>query len=78
MLKKLFDKLLMDLHGKGIERRIFLKYFGDFETENCVVETKPIAFRIVSTLFKVLIFGCSLAIVILPMERLVNFIVKTR
>ena len=55
---------------QGIERRLFSKHFIGVEEDQCNMssETTPIAFQIVAILFKILAFGCILAIILLSLE----------
>ena len=70
LLRKLFDKFLINLYEQGIERRLFSKHFIGVEEDQCNMssETTPIAFQIVAILFKILAFGCILAIILLSLE----------
>ena len=77
MLKRLFDKFLLNINEKGIEREIFLKYFVSIEKDLCNVQTKPIQYHIVSTLFNVLISGCILSLIILFIEKIFQWTFKS-
>ena len=72
ILKRLFDKQLLNLTEKGIIRQLYLKYFVGLEQDVCEVETKPIQFHIVVTVFNILIGGCVLAILLLILELYVK------
>ena len=68
LLKRLFDKFIISLNEKGIERKLYLKYFGNFEEDNCERETKAIRFYIVVALFKSLAIGIFIAFIVLTVE----------
>ena len=68
LLKRLFDKFIISLNEKGIERKLYLKYFGNFEEDNCERETKAIRFYIVVALFKSLAIGIFIAFIVLIVE----------
>ena len=70
LLKQLFDKFLINLNEKGIERKLFFKNLIGIEEDQCKAtsEAKPIDFHIVVTLFKILAFGTFLAIILLCFE----------
>ena len=70
LLKQLFDKFLTKINENGIERKLYIKYFNGIEDDQCKVtsDAKPIDFNIVVTLFKILAFGSSFAIILLCFE----------
>ena len=73
MLKKLFDKFLIKINENGIHYQISQKYFLDESQDVCRVEPKPIEYRIVTSVFTLLIIGCFVEICLLVMETFMKF-----
>ena len=68
LLKRLFDKFIISLNEKGIERKLYRKYFAPFEEDKCETEARAIHFHIVITLFKSLAIGIFTAFIVLTVE----------
>ena len=68
MLKRLFDKFIISLNEKGIDRKLYRKYFTAFEEDKCETDTRAIHFNIVVTLFKSLAIGIFIAFIVLTVE----------
>ena len=70
ILKRLVDKILLDLSQKGIERKIHEKYFGrSLECDSNPF--LPVGFDIVLALFKILGIGCGVSIIFTIFEAIV-------
>ena len=68
LLKRLFEKFIISLNEKGIERKLYHKYYAAFEEDKCETETRGIHFNIVVTLFKSLAIGIFIAFIVLTVE----------
>ena len=75
MLKRLFDKFLIDTARTGIEDRIRTEYFKPKEL-TCEVSFNPIGFHMVKTLFKLLALGTSISAVAVIIEKLTFHCIK--
>ena len=78
LLKRLFDRFIIELSENGIERKVFFKYFVDLPQDKCETKTKPIQFHIVVTLFTMLGLGCILGLSFLCFEIISIHIRKMR
>ena len=76
LLKRLFDKFIISLNEKGIERKLYRKYYANFEDDKCETETRAIHFKIVVALFKLLAIGIFIAFVVLTIEIVFMYLRK--
>ena len=71
ILLRLADRVMLELTQQGIERKIYDKYFGQLSNMKCEVEPyHPVGYGILMVLFKVLAFGCGVAINLVALEVL--------
>ena len=71
LLKKLFDKRLIEISAAGIDHHLVNKHFGDQNSPNiCASQLIYVDFSIVGILFYILAFGISSAILLLLLEYL--------
>ena len=74
MLKRLFNKAILETTEEGVERKIYNKYFPNEDPSLCQQGFRPIGYEIVQSLFFILILGIGSSVVIFVIEKIISLL----